>query len=434
MASARSTSPVPPFRATLLVVLCGLAAGLLAPDLATAGRKGPEIRRAILETPANRRVVAVGDIHGARGALVALLRSAGLIDEVERWSGGDAILVQTGDFLDRGESAVEVALLLRRLQEEAPKDGGEVLVLLGNHEMLNLVHRWDDITPRIVAAFASEDSEERREEYCTAEARRRRREARERRDQVPSKIVAFNRCIREHPIGKIEYVEALEPESELGGWLRSLPAVARVGDTVFVHGGITAELAELGIEELNDRVHEEIETFDQARRWMLDRGFLLETDPLDRIVLTARGLARSSSPRIPPQVLEVARFQDWLTARPEGVLWFRGYAEWEEAEGRRRMGEILAALDAERIVSGHTTHPGETRIRFGGRSALIDTGMLTAVYRGLPIALEIEPAGCLAALHLDGRRPLWGCELRQPVEWHAEETGSAPVGGGGRHD
>ena len=48
------------------------------------------------------RVVAVGDVHGDYDQLVAVLRSAGLIDEQGNWTGGKTHLVQNGDVLDRG--------------------------------------------------------------------------------------------------------------------------------------------------------------------------------------------------------------------------------------------------------------------------------------------------------------------------------------------
>ena len=48
------------------------------------------------------RIVAVGDVHGAFDQFVAILRTAGLIDIRDRWSGKTAVLVQTGDMLDRG--------------------------------------------------------------------------------------------------------------------------------------------------------------------------------------------------------------------------------------------------------------------------------------------------------------------------------------------
>jgi hypothetical protein len=41
-------------------------------------------------------------------------------------------------------------------------------------------------------------------------------------------------------------------------------------------------------------------------------------------------------------------------------------------------------------------------VRFGGRAILIDTGMLTAVYKGRPSALEIN-GDSLTAYYTDGK-------------------------------
>ena len=55
------------------------------------------------------RLVAVADVHGAGDAFVKVLQRAGLIDARQQWTGGDAVLVQTGDLLDRGTD-VKIAL------------------------------------------------------------------------------------------------------------------------------------------------------------------------------------------------------------------------------------------------------------------------------------------------------------------------------------
>ena len=80
----------------------------------------------------SQRTVAIGDIHGDYDALVSILSEARLIDDSLSWSGGEATLVQLGDFLDRGEHTRAVMDLLMKLQEEAPAAGGRVVVLTGN--------------------------------------------------------------------------------------------------------------------------------------------------------------------------------------------------------------------------------------------------------------------------------------------------------------
>ena len=47
--------------------------------------------------PAQSRIVAVADVHGGFEPFVSILTTAGLIDSQRRWSGGNAIFVQTGD-------------------------------------------------------------------------------------------------------------------------------------------------------------------------------------------------------------------------------------------------------------------------------------------------------------------------------------------------
>jgi hypothetical protein len=111
---------------------------------------------------ADTRVVAVGDVHGSIDGLTSILTETGLIDEQNRWAGGNAVLVQTGDLLDRGVAVREVMDLLMRLQQEAPATGGRVIVLLGNHETMNLAAIVRDVNRDVYAAFADEDSDRRR--------------------------------------------------------------------------------------------------------------------------------------------------------------------------------------------------------------------------------------------------------------------------------
>ena len=60
-----------------------------------------------------------------------------------RRCGGDTMLVQLGDILDRGDSEAECWELLQRLKEEAPASGGGVVCLIGIH-----LCSYGDATPR----------------------------------------------------------------------------------------------------------------------------------------------------------------------------------------------------------------------------------------------------------------------------------------------
>lgn len=86
-----------------------------------------------------RRVIAIGDLHGDVGAFQSTLRVASLIGPTScSWTGGTTTLVQLGDVLDRGTQEQECWDLLQALKREASAVGGEVITLLGNHEILNL--------------------------------------------------------------------------------------------------------------------------------------------------------------------------------------------------------------------------------------------------------------------------------------------------------
>jgi hypothetical protein len=84
---------------------------------------------------------AVGDIHGdinkAMGCL-AMARVASFEDGVPRWTGGDTVVVQLGDILDRGDAEIATLMLLRQLGRQAEKEGGAIHILNGNHESLNV--------------------------------------------------------------------------------------------------------------------------------------------------------------------------------------------------------------------------------------------------------------------------------------------------------
>lgn len=84
-----------------------------------------------------KRRIVVGDVHGELDIFREIIRNAGLIDTKERWAGGDNILIQTGDVINRGPCCL-IVLILRQLQKEAIKAGGEVIRLCGNHELMIL--------------------------------------------------------------------------------------------------------------------------------------------------------------------------------------------------------------------------------------------------------------------------------------------------------
>jgi hypothetical protein len=109
--------------------------------------------------PAAERVVAIGDLHGDLKTALTALRLGGIIDEADRWIGGDIVLVQTGDILDRGDEEEAVIRLFERLSREATEAGGAVHVLNGNHELMNAYRDYRYVTPGGYADFEDADAD-----------------------------------------------------------------------------------------------------------------------------------------------------------------------------------------------------------------------------------------------------------------------------------
>ncbi len=105
--------------------------------MASAALPGCQLAALPLRSPGGKRVVAIGDVHGDLGALKDLLMATKAVDARGKWIGGELIVVQTGDLLDRGDDEQEIIDWLERLEGEAAKAGGAFYWLLGNHELMN---------------------------------------------------------------------------------------------------------------------------------------------------------------------------------------------------------------------------------------------------------------------------------------------------------
>ena len=97
-------------------------------------------------------VFVVGDVHGQFEPFVKLLRHAGLVDEQMNWSGGHSRLVQMGDIFDRGPASRKVDDLLDRIQKQATQAQGEIIRLVGNHELEPLLSNF------VISGFSKEEA------------------------------------------------------------------------------------------------------------------------------------------------------------------------------------------------------------------------------------------------------------------------------------
>lgn len=363
--------------------------------------------------PGGPRLVAVGDIHGDLGAFTTILRAANLIDEQGRWAGGRARFVQTGDYTDRGADVRAIFDMLRGMEDSARKAGGRVDVLLGNHEVMNLVNILRDVNPAVYTSFADARSEERRgrawEEY-----RRLSQRMASAFKTLPPVYDASDRekWMAAHPPGLLEYAAALAPNGFYGRWLRGKNAALDVDGTILMHAGLDPATAPSSVDAINRQVRDAIRSHDQARQYLVDRRIILPfftfDEALAAVVAEAEAIQAGQRDLVDQRHLEMLQVIYGLVKSPllaeHGPMWFRGFATWTDAEGAPHIATLLERYRASRFVTGHTVQKRITS-RFDGRVFLIDTGMLHAVYKGQPSALEID-GGTISAITPEGREVL----------------------------
>lgn len=282
------------------------------------------------------RIVAVGDVHGDYQQFVTILRQAGVIDGRARWVGGTTHLVQVGDVLDRGPDSRKVMELLMALAPQARAAGGDVHALVGNHEAMNVLGDLRYVHPGEYAAFRSGRSRQLQRRAWEVLADTARREDKAYKDQ----------WFDQHPLGWVEQRMAFEGNGRYATWIRGNPAVVKVNDYLFVHGGIGPGYVDSTIAALNAGVREAL-----------------------------RGDAS------PPE--------GNIAEDPEGPLWYRGLATGDETLLAAHVDRVLARFGVRHVVIGHTVTPGTIMPRFGGKVIMIDVG-LSAVYGAEQAALVVE--------------------------------------------
>jgi hypothetical protein len=306
------------------------------------------------------RVVAIGDVHGAYDKFLAILREAGIIDGRRRWTGGRSILVQTGDIMDRGPDTREVMDLLRKLEGEAERAGGQVHALLGNHEVMRMFGDRRYASAGEYDEFKTFESEELRERAFEATAKAEAARARAEGNDFDEREFR-KRFMTDNPPGSVEMFFALAPDGEYGRWLRSQDAMVKINGILYLHGGISPAVAPLGCEAINKGVRNEI---------------------------------KGASPP--------ANTQTPFTGG-EGPLWYRGLANGTVSP--EELETILKQMDAKAIVVGHTvSETFRIRAHFDGRVIQIDTGMLNGDYYPGGVASALEVMGGTFTAIYEGRR------------------------------
>lgn len=306
------------------------------------------------------RIVAIGDLEGAYEKYLDMLRTAELIDARGNWSGGRTHLVQLGDIPDRGPSSRAIMDHLMRLERQAQRAGGRVHALIGNHEAMNVEGDLRYVHPGEYAAFATRNSARVRDEVYQRHIEQLRANPPD--GGAPVFDDAFRqRFDAEHPLGWVEHRRAWAPTGTYGRWVSGHNAVIRINDTLFLHAGLGPSFAAVDRAALNRAVRA-----------------ALAGQPMEG-------------------------YADVLT-NAEGPLWYRGFAQNDEAAEAANLEAVLARHGVQRIVIGHTKLAPMVMPRFGGRVIVADI----AVPRGHsdPHAFVIIEGDRIIVVHRGHRVPL----------------------------
>jgi hypothetical protein len=262
------------------------------------------------------RVVAIGDVHADLDAFRLALRTAGAINARDEWIGGALTIVQLGDLIGRYDEEREVLDFLFDLQRRARLGGGTVHALIGNHEVFG-----GRIDNQAVG----------RNPFPAWEG-------------IPGLKLDDPRLRILPPFARARGA-ALMPGGPYARRLAEFPVVLKLGETVFVHGGVVPRWAQYGIERINREV----------RDWLL--GQRAEPD-------SALGVDDG-----------------------DRVMWTRQFSANVTIEDCNVLEESLRILRARRMIVAHTVHE-EITARCNERVWATDVGM-SRYYGGQVQVLEI---------------------------------------------
>jgi len=327
-------------------------------------------------------VVAISDVHGAYESMVETLENVGIIDSNLAWVGGDSHLVIVGDLLDRGPRSRDALDLLMRLEGEAAAAGGKVQVLIGNHEMMNMIGDLRYVSKAEYAAFADDETSAQRNRWYTAWVRRN--------GNTVGQRQKFDSAF---PRGYFALRDAFSPDGKYGKWLLEKNVIAVVNRTAFVHGGLPPAIADLGLEGVNRGLKQDLIDYVNAVAILMKAEVLLPTDAYydyEEVVGDYMPPLNATAEVI-EAVATVKRLDDASVLHSDGPLWYRGTVACNEIIEEHRLQASLRAIGADRVVVGHTPTPTrKVEQRFDGRVIEVDTGMLNFYYKGSGNALVLE--------------------------------------------
>ncbi|XP_042412117.1 shewanella-like protein phosphatase 1 isoform X1 [Zingiber officinale] len=344
---------LPPLKCRKLSFCCSYASASLRPIAVTGNPPS------FVSAP-GRRIVAVGDLHGDLSKTRCALQMAGVLssDGQDLWIGGETVVVQLGDILDRGDGEIAILSLLRSLDAQAKLTGGAVFQVNGNHETMNIegdfryvdlgafdecidfVDYLDEYEGNWDDAFIGWNS-------ATNQWKERRISG--------SHWTPWNFVKKQQ--GVIARSSLLRPGGPLACELARHAVVLKIDDWIFCHGGLLPHHVAYGIKKMNEEV-----SF-----WMRDTSE--STDNFAFPFIATRGY--------------------------DSVVWNRLYSrdsedtKYHSLQISSILEETLEALGAKGMVVGHTPQFGGVNSKYNDRIWCIDVGMSKGVLDSRPEVLEI---------------------------------------------
>lgn len=223
----------------------GAPAEVTQPVVSTLRAPAPPAATRPFKLPGSERVVAIGDVHGDLRALRGALRLAGAIDSEDEWIGRGLTVVQTGDQLDRGDQDREVLDVLEKLEPAAKAKGGALVVLNGNHELMNASFDFRYVTRKSFASF----------------------------DEFSARATGAAERAAQNERGR---AAAFAPGAPYALKLAQRLTVALVGDSLFAHAGVLPAHFDYGL----DRINAEAQSFLSGQRPTLSKALASEDSPV----------------------------------------------------------------------------------------------------------------------------------------------------------
>lgn len=190
----------------------------------------PQAKRPPTFISSQKRVVAIGDLHGDYEVTQQAIILSGVMNSNHDWIGKDTYLVQVGDQLDRGDGEKEIIDLLEKLKVKALKAGGDVIVLNGNHETMNI---YADFRYVSAGGFDPFNKFYNSKYFYKGDLL-------SKLESIPS--YQRGRAVAFHPGGPLATI------------LSTHNTVVVIGSTLFVHGGITSHYSQFGLDRINEEV------------------------------------------------------------------------------------------------------------------------------------------------------------------------------------